>query len=244
MAATQNGWMPLQNAHQITSIRPNQPYYPCRLHDLYDPPKTLYACGNIDLLKQPMIAIVGARGASTEGLRNAALFAAALSDAGILVISGLARGIDGSAHQAALAYKNGYSTVAVCGTGLNKVYPAEHWGLAKEIMNNGLLISELLPNEGPKAFHFPRRNRIIAALSLGVVVIQAANRSGSLITARLAAELGREVFAIPGPIGDPLYVGCHQLIQQGAKLVCSPKEVLEELPFIENRAFSSLKGQF
>jgi DNA processing protein len=236
--------MPLFSNHQITSVRPNQPHYPSRLYDLYDPPKILFACGNIDLLKRPMIAIVGARGASTEGLKNAALFAAALSDAGILVISGLARGIDGSAHQAALAHKNRHSTVAVCGTGLNKCYPAEHQGLAKEITKNGLLLSELPPNEGPKAFHFPRRNRIIAALSLGVVVIQAANRSGSLITARLAAELGREVFAVPGPIGDPLYTGCHQLIQQGAKLVCSPKEVLEELPLLENRTFGPFKGDF
>jgi DNA processing protein len=236
--------MPLFSNHQITSIRPNQPHYPSRLYDLYDPPKILFACGNINLLKRPMIAIVGARGASTEGLRNAALFAAALSDAGILVISGLARGIDGSAHQATLAYKNGFSTVAVCGTGLNKCYPAEHQGLAKEIVKDGLLLSELPPNEGPKTYHFPRRNRIIAALSLGVVVIQAASRSGSLITARLAAELGREVFAVPGPIGDPLYTGCHQLIQQGAKLVCSPKEVLEELTFLENRTFGPFKGHF
>jgi DNA processing protein len=236
--------MPLSSAHQITSIQFNEPHYPCRLYDLYDPPKTLYTCGNIELLKQPMIAIVGSRGASTEGLKHAALFATALSDAGILVISGLARGIDGSAHQAALTYKNRFSTLAVCGTGLNRCYPAEHQGLAKEIIKNGLLMSELLPNEGPKAFHFPRRNRIIAALSLGVVVIQAANRSGSLITARLAAELGREVFAVPGPIGDPLYMGCHQLIQQGAKLVCSPKEVLEELPFLENPALTLLKERF
>ena len=226
--------MSLFSPHHVTYIQLNEPGYPVRLLDLYDPPKTLYAYGNIDLLQKPMIAIVGAREASTEGLKNAALFGAALSEAGVLVISGLARGIDGSAHQAALGHKGGLSTLAVCGTGLDRVYPAQHQALASEILKRGLLLSELPSGEGPKAFHFPRRNRIIAALCLGVVVIQAAKRSGSLITARLASELGREVFAVPGSIHNPLYMGCHQLIQQGAKLVCSPEEVLEEIIFIKN----------
>lgn len=208
--------------------------YPPRLNDLFDPPSPLYVSGNLDLLKLPMIAIVGSRQASALGLRNAALFANQLAQSGALIISGLARGIDGAAHRATLNPANMHFTAAVCGTGLDTVYPKEHWGLATKIGKQGLLISELGPRIGPKPFHFPRRNRIIAALALGVVVIEAAENSGSLITARIAADLGREVFALPGPAHDPLYAGCHQLIQQGAKLVCKPREVLEELIFDKN----------
>jgi DNA processing protein len=176
-----------------------------------------------------MIAIVGSRHASLEGLDNAMFFARGLSKAGLLVISGLARGIDGAAHWAALDAAADSTTLAVCGTGLDLVYPPEHLALAHKIKQRGLLISELPLGAGPKAGHFPRRNRLIAALALGVVVIQAANKSGSLITARLAAELGREVFAVPGLLNNPLSNGCHHLIQQGAKLVCRPEDVLEEL---------------
>ena len=176
-----------------------------------------------------MIAIVGSRIATREGLKNAIYFAQALSRAGFLIISGLARGVDGAAHQGALRLGSGYSTLAVCGTGLDIVYPPEHAGLAGLISQRGLLISELAPGIGPKASHFPRRNRLIAALSLGVLVIEAAERSGSLITARLAVELGREVFAVPGSIQNPLTKGCHQLIQQGAKLAQTPNDILEEL---------------
>lgn len=183
----------------------------------------------------PMIAIVGSRQASARGLRNAAIFADQLAHAGALIVSGLARGIDGAAHQATLSGPAKRFTAAVCGTGLDVVYPKEHCGLAAKIGQQGLLISELALGTGPKPFHFPRRNRIIAALALGVVVIEAAENSGSLITARIAADLGREVFALPGPAHDPLYAGCHQLIQQGAKLVCKPNEVLEELVFHKNR---------
>ena len=178
-----------------------------------------------------MIAIVGSRAASSNGLRNAAYFAQYLSKAGFLVISGLARGIDGAAHQAVLKLGQGHLTAAVCGTGLDIAYPKEHLGLARAISQQGVLITELPLGAGPKPFHFPRRNRLIAALALGVVVIEAAEKSGSLITARLAADLGREVFALPGAINNPLSGGCHKLIQQGAKLVSSPKEVLEELIF-------------
>lgn len=174
---------------------------------------------------------MGSRAASSSGLRNAAWFAQGLSKAGVLVISGLARGIDGAAHQAVLELGEDYFTAAVCGTGLDITYPREHLGLARAIIQQGALISELPLGIGPKPFHFPRRNRLIAALALGVVVIEAAERSGSLITARLAADLGREVFALPGAINNPLSGGCHKLIQQGAKLVSSPKEVLEELVF-------------
>lgn len=206
-------------------------HYPPRLKDLFDPPNPLYISGNLELLKVPMIAIIGSRQASANGLRNAALFANQLAQSGALIISGLARGIDGAAHRATLSAPGKQFTAAVCGTGLDIVYPKEHSDLAVKICQQGLLISELDPGIGPKPFHFPRRNRIIAALALGVVVIEATENSGSLITARIAADLGREVFALPGPAHDPLYTGCHQLIQQGAKLVCTPHEVLEELVF-------------
>jgi DNA processing protein len=213
----------------INKIKQGDKNYPLRLNDLYDPPAHLYISGDVELLNRPMIAIVGSRNASPQGLKNSHLFAQALSNAGVTVISGLAKGIDGAAHRASLGI--GSKTLAVCGTGLDNTYPKEHLGLAHAIRKQGLLVSELAPEVGPKAFHFPRRNRIIAALARGVVVIEATERSGSLITARLAAELGREVFALPGPINDSLYAGCHQLIQQGAKLVRSPKDVLEELIF-------------
>ena len=215
----------------ILQIKREDSQYPARLNDLYDPPSKLFIQGNARLLKMPMIAIVGSRAASSGGLQNAAVFAQALSRAGLLVISGLARGIDGAAHQATIGLGKGHLTLAVCGTGLDITYPREHMGLAKAISKQGLLISELPLGVGPKRFHFPKRNRLIAALAIGVVVIEAAEKSGSLITARLAAELGREVFALPGAINNPLSGGCHKLIQQGAKLACSPKDVLEELNF-------------
>lgn len=214
--------------------------YPARLNDLFDPPNSLYIYGDIELLKLPMIAIVGSRAATQSGLENAALFAQGLAKAGLLVISGLARGIDGAAHRAVLET----ATLAVCGTGVDVVYPSEHRGLADQILQKGLLVSELPPGTGPKAFHFPRRNRLIAALALGVVVIEAANQSGSLITARLAMEMGREVFALPGPINKPLSRGCHHLIQQGAKLVCCPNDVLEELCIPQKANLSSSKVAF
>lgn len=213
----------------ITQIHQNTPCYPSRLLDLYDPPNSLYIYGDIRLLDFPMIAIVGSRNASQEGIKNAHYFAQALSAEGYLIISGLARGVDGAAHLGALGQKLNQPTIAVCGTGLDIVYPREHQRLAQAIGKSGLLVSELGPGLGPKAWHFPRRNRIIAALALGILVIEAAERSGSLITARLGLELGREIFAIPGSIHHPLSRGCHQLLQQGAKLVQSPKDILEEL---------------
>jgi DNA processing protein len=174
------------------------------------------------------------------GVKNAYFFARALSEAGYLVVSGLARGIDGAAHRGALGLKQDHPTLAVCGTGLDIVYPREHLGLASRIGKQGLLVSELAPGLGPKACHFPRRNRIIAALSLGILVVEAAERSGSLITARLGCELGREIFAIPGSIHSPLSRGCHQLLQQGAKLVQSPQDILEELPKRPKTLFKAL----
>jgi DNA processing protein len=178
-----------------------------------------------------MIAIVGSRNASALGLRNARLFAQALSHAGLVIVSGLAKGIDGAAHQGVIDLGNGHFTLAVCGTGVDVIYPRQHQGLAKSISKQGLLLSELALGAPPNALNFPKRNRIIAALSLGVLVIEAAERSGSLITARLAGELGREIFAIPGSIWQPNAAGCNQLIQQGAKLVRNPRDILEELIF-------------
>jgi len=206
-------------------------YYPTRLLDLYDPPASLYIYGDIELLKIPMIAIVGSRDASPAGLKNASRFTKALSKAGVMILSGLAKGIDSAAHQATLELGPNHYTTAVLGTGIDVVYPRQNIALSRAVSRQGLLISELPLGAGPKAFHFPRRNRIIAALALGVVVVEAAKKSGSLITARLAADLGREVFALPGPIDSPNSAGCHLLIQQGAKLVFSPDDVLEELHF-------------
>lgn len=221
--------MTISRHPNILALTQNEANYPSRLLDLFDPPKTLYIYGAINLLQRPMIAIVGSRLASPEGINNAILFSQALSRAGFLIISGMARGIDGAAHWGALRLGPEHSTVAVCGTGLDVTYPPEHAGLAQSIRERGLLISELAFGDGPKAFHFPRRNRLIAALCIGVVVIEAAEKSGSLITARLASELGREVFALPGSIRKPFSRGCHQLIQQGAKLAQRPEDVLDEL---------------
>ena len=218
-------------SHPAIQINSGDPDYPPRLNDLHDPPATLYIYGDIRLLKMPMIAIVGSRSASQEGLKNARLFAQALSKAGSLILSGLAKGIDSAAHQATLELGAKHPTAAVLGTGIDIVYPRQNIGLSRAISQQGLLISELPLGAGPKAFHFPRRNRIIAALALGVVVVEAADKSGSLITARLAADLGREVFALPGPIHSNNSSGCHLLIQQGAKLAFRPEDVLEELRF-------------
>jgi DNA processing protein len=228
---SQNHFMQNPSANNILKIHRGDTHYPARLNDLYDPPECLYLKGDIRLLNMPMIAVVGSRMASSGGLHNAAVFAQALSKAGALIVSGLAKGIDGAAHQAALDLGKSYFTLAVCGTGLDQTYPKEHVGLAQKIARQGLIVSELPLGSGPKPIHFPKRNRLIAALAMGVVVIEAAEKSGSLITARIAADLGREVFALPGPISSPISGGCHKLIQQGAKLVCSPKEVLEDLIF-------------
>ena len=222
---------------QIIQIHRNAPNYPARLLDLCDPPDSVYIYGDIGLLNLPMIAIVGSRAASPEGIKNAHYFAQALSAKGYLIVSGLAKGVDGAAHLGALGPKRNHPTIAVCGTGLDLVYPREHLGLARAIGSSGLLVSELAPGLGPKAWHFPRRNRIIAALALGILVIEAAERSGSLITARLGCELGREIFAVPGSIHHPLSRGCHQLLQQGAKLVQTPQDILDELPNYQKTAF-------
>lgn len=201
--------------------------YPRALLEIADPPPLLYVKGRLELLNQKGFAIVGSRNATTQGINNAEAFATSLSDAGLTIISGLALGVDAAAHRGGLA--GSASTVAVIGTGLDVVYPARNRELAHRIALDGALVSEFALGTPAIASNFPRRNRLICGLSCGVLVVEAAVSSGSLITARLAGEQGREVFAIPGSIHSPLAKGCHALIKQGAKLVESAQDVLEEL---------------
>ncbi len=203
--------------------------YPRALLEIADPPPVLYAKGRVALLDAPSLAIVGSRNATAQGAVDARRFATALARAGHAVVSGLALGIDAAAHEGALDAADGASTIAVIGTGPDIVYPAAHRALAHRIAERGCLLGEFALGTPPAAHRFPRRNRLIAGLARGVLVVEAAAQSGSLITARLAAENGREVFAIPGSIHSPLSKGCHQLIRQGAKLVESVDDVLEEL---------------
>lgn len=201
--------------------------YPPRLLQIADPPALLYVKGRVELLAAPALAVVGSRHASPQGAINAETFARVLADAGLTVVSGMALGIDAAAHRGGLAGSG--SSLAVLGTGADIVYPARNRELAHELAARGALVSEFPLGARPLAAHFPRRNRLISGLSLGCLVVEAAVDSGSLITARLAAEQGREVFAIPGSIHSPLARGCHALIKQGAKLVESAADVLEEL---------------
>jgi DNA processing protein len=217
-------WLNQTNNSLITLADPD---YPKILLETIDPPPFLYAKGNIQLLNQASIAIVGSRNASVQGEKNAEAFAFDLANHGLCVVSGLALGIDGAAHRGALSAEG--STIAVVGTGLDIVYPAKHRDLAHKIAENGLIISEFALNTPSKPQNFPRRNRIISGLSLGCLVVEANLQSGSQITARLAAEQGREVFAIPGSIHSPMAKGCHQLIKQGAKLVDCTQDIIEEL---------------
>jgi DNA processing protein len=192
-----------------------------------DPPAALFVDGDPGLLLRAQVAIVGARNASPGGRRNAAAFARALGECGLVVTSGLAEGIDAAAHEAALAASAG--TVAVVGTGPDQVYPARHRGLARVIAEQGALVSEFVPGTRARPGHFPRRNRIIAGLALGTLVVEAGLRSGSLITARLAADAGREVFALPGSIHHPMARGCHRLLRDGACLVEDVGDLLPAL---------------
>lgn len=205
----------------------DDPRYPATLLELGHAPPVLYVLGRTELFTRPALAIVGSRSATPQGLDNARAFAGALSAAGLTIVSGLAAGIDGAAHEGALDGEG--STIAVMGTGLDRVYPARHRALAHAIAQRGLLVSEFPPGTPVRDFHFPRRNRLISGLSRGVLVVEAALHSGSLITARLAGEQGREVFAIPGSIHSPLSKGCHRLIREGAKLVETAGDILEEL---------------
>ncbi|HEY5719485.1 MAG TPA: DNA-processing protein DprA, partial [Gammaproteobacteria bacterium] len=202
--------------------------YPATLQACPDAPPLLFLAGRRELLARPCLAIVGSRNPTAGGAALARQFARDLAAAGLAIVSGLATGIDGAAHAGALAA--GGATLAVTGHGLDHVYPACHAQLAARIARDGLLLSEFAPGTRPARGHFPRRNRVISGLSLGVLVVEAAPRSGSLITARLAAEQGREVFAIPGSIHNPLARGCHALLRDGAKLVEEVADVLAELP--------------
>ncbi|MHB1676393.1 MAG: DNA-processing protein DprA [Sulfuriferula sp.] len=201
--------------------------YPQRLLEITDPPPLLYLKGRRELLSNPSLAIVGSRNATPQGALNAEAFAHSLAEAGLTIISGLATGIDTAAHHGGL--RGTASTIAVVGTGLDIVYPARNKTLAHALAENGAIISEFPLGTPSIASNFPRRNRIISGMSLGCLVIEAALQSGSLITARLASEQGREVFAIPGSIHSPIARGCHALIKQGAKLVESAQDIMDEL---------------
>ncbi|MEO8278776.1 MAG: DNA-processing protein DprA [Ideonella sp.] len=203
------------------------PDYAQSLLQSADPPLLLYAQGRIELLNTPALAIVGSRRPTPMGRENARSFAADLGRNGLTIVSGLAHGIDGAAHEAAL--DAGAGSIAVVGTGLDRVYPAAHKALARRLSTDGLLISEFPLGTEPLAGNFPSRNRIIAAMTRGTLVVEAALRSGSLITARLAVEAGRDVFAVPGSIRSLQSQGCHALIKQGAKLVETAQDILEEL---------------
>lgn len=216
----------LQESHRHF-IPISSDHYPKLLRNIPDPPIGLFAQGDIDILNLPQIAIVGSRNPSASGLETAKAFASFLGQSGLAITSGMAMGIDGAAHSGALSA--GAPTIAVAGTGLDRVYPAQHQTLAHEIANTGCLVSEYPPGTPAIPGNFPKRNRIISGLSIGTLVVEAALRSGSLITARLALEQGREIFAIPGSIHNPLARGCHNLIRQGAKLVETAEDIIEEL---------------
>lgn len=217
----------LKGGEQRTIVTLGEALYPPLLLQTADPPVLLYLLGDTTQLAAASVAVVGSRKPSAQGIDNARRFASSLAQEGLVVVSGLALGIDGAAHEGALA--GGGCTVAVVGTGLDIVYPTRHAELARRIAARGVLVSEFPPGTPALPANFPQRNRIIAGLSLGTLVVEAALRSGSLITARLAAEAGREVFAVPGSIHALQSKGCHALIRDGAKLVETVADVVEEL---------------
>lgn len=232
-------WLEQPNHHLI---RWNDPDYPRLLQQVPGAPVGLFCIGNRSILDDPQLAIVGSRNPTTPGTETAQEFARHLAACGLTITSGLAAGIDAAAHRGAV--KAGGHTIAVFGTGVDRIYPARHRPLAHEIVESGgCLLSEMPLGTGPAKENFPQRNRIISGLSLGTLVVEAALRSGSLITARLAAEQGREVFAIPGSIHNPLARGCHALIRQGAKLVESATDILEELGSLAEFALSPETAQ-
>lgn len=231
-------WRELPGNHVVTL---DDPAYPPALLTMPDPPPLLYIKGRLDLLHSRAVALVGSRSATPQGAEDAERFARELSQAGVTIVSGLALGIDGAAHRGGLEGVGG--TVAVIGTGADLVYPAAHHVLARQIAAQGAILSEWPLGTPARAANFPQRNRLIAGLVSGVVIVEAAMRSGSLITARLANEMGRDIFALPGSIHAPLSRGCHRIIKQGAKLVETPGEVLEELGFARPMAVKTASKQ-
>ncbi len=218
----------------------NDPDYPALLRQVADPPAALWVVGDTSALWQPQLAVVGSRNASAGGLALARDFSSTLARSGLAITSGLALGIDGAAHSACLD-AGGISLGAV-GHGPDQIYPRSHRALAERIIAEGAIVSEFPPGTSPKPGYFPRRNRIIAGLALGTLVVEAGLASGSLITARLASEAGREVFAIPGSIHNPLAKGCHRLIRDGAKLVESAQEIYDELAPLARQWAESLRA--
>lgn len=223
LIAQQHRWADQPNHHILTLDHPD---YPPLLKTIADPPPVLFVKGQVSFLSQPQLAMIGSRRPSFSGVETARAFSKVLAQEGLTITSGLASGIDTASHKGALEI--GGKTIAVLGSGLEHIYPACNRALADEIAAQGALVSEFPLETSPIARHFPRRNRIISGLSLGVLVVEATLKSGSLITARLAGEQGREVFAIPGSIHNPLAEGCHALIQQGAKLVAAIPDILTE----------------
>lgn len=217
-------WLEAGGCHLITLA---DAQYPRALLNIHDPPVVLYARGRLEMLNMPAFAIVGSRNATAQGLRDSEAFAHAISEAGFAIVSGLALGIDASAHRGGLASAG--SSIAVMGTGPDRIYPKRNRDLAHALAEKGCLVSEFPLGTAPEPENFPRRNRLISGLARGVLVVEAALPSGSLTTAKCALEQGRDVFAIPGSIHSPLTKGCHWLIKEGAKLVESADDVLEEL---------------
>ena len=213
--------------HDIDIVCWQHSDYPEVLRHIHDAPLVLYTLGDSSLLGHEQIGIIGSRNATPAGLDHARRFAAELSNRKLLVTSGLALGVDGAAHAGAL--DAGYATIAVVGCGLDRTYPNQHRRLGQRVVEKGLMVSEYPPGTPARAAHFPQRNRIISGLSRGILVVEAGLKSGSLITARMALEQGREVFAIPGSIHSPVARGCHYLIKQGARLVDTIDDILEEL---------------
>ena len=214
---------------QIEEINFTSEKYPKQLREIYNPPKKIYAIGNIEILNNLGIAIVGSRKATEYGKKVALKLSQDLSKNKIVIVSGLAKGIDSYAHIGTLNYKNG-KTIAVLGSGIKEIYPKENIELARKIVKNGgCIISEYLPNDKPNKMNFPERNRIISGLSKGIVIVEASEKSGALITADFALEQGREVFAVPGDIYSNTSIGTNKLIQQGAKLVTECEDILSEI---------------
>ena len=210
------------------ALAPEHPAYPQRIKELHDPPRTLHVEGRLELLRSPCIAIVGSRNCTAHGAHDARQFARAFSQAGLCVVSGLAHGIDAAAHRGALEGPGG--SIAVLGTGIDIDYPDSNADLAQRLRSEGCVITEFAPGTQPRPWHFPQRNRLIAALALGVLVVEATEKSGSMSTVREALDIGRDVFAIPGSIHSTLSKGCNKLIRDGAKLVETAHDVLQELP--------------